>query len=166
MSAGAIALVTTAIKQRLDQALSLADPGGASNAKTYVGPLDDADAATAHLVLFLYRITPNQSMRNAEHRVSFMASWPAPLGRRSTGRPSASTAFSQRCCQTGSLGAADALMASSLLQRRPRRAVIACSSASMSATRASRWASVGARMSRLKQQRPGTTLIEPLGTCH
>ena len=46
---------------------------------------------------------------------SFIASWPAPLGMRYSGTPSASTARSQRCCQSGALGAAAARMVSSML---------------------------------------------------
>jgi hypothetical protein len=71
MSAGAIHLVTKAIEARLLDALQLAYPaGGAVTGKAYVGPLDDPSAAEAHLVLFLCRVTPSQSLRNAEHRVS------------------------------------------------------------------------------------------------
>ncbi len=55
-------------------------------------------------------------------------------------------------------------MVSSGLQRTPRRSQMAFSSASTSATSASRCGSVGARRSRLNRQRPGTTLIEPPGT--
>ena len=33
------------------------------------GPLDDPDAPGAALVLFLYRVVPNASLRNREHRV-------------------------------------------------------------------------------------------------
>ena len=46
---------------------------------------------------------------------SFIASWPAPLGMRKTGRPSDSTARSQRACQAGALGAAAARIVSSIL---------------------------------------------------
>jgi hypothetical protein len=35
----------------------------------FVGPLDDIDAGTAALILFLYRIVPNASLRNREHTV-------------------------------------------------------------------------------------------------
>ena len=45
---------------------------------------------------------------------SFIASWPAPLGMRNTGRPSDSTARSQRACQAGALGAAAARIVSSI----------------------------------------------------
>lgn len=62
MSADAIFNVTLALKARLDAAL---DGAGA----VFVGPLDDPDAKGAALVLFLYRIAPNASLRNSEHRV-------------------------------------------------------------------------------------------------
>jgi hypothetical protein len=68
MSATAIHLVTLAIEARLNAALRLAS--GAMAGKAFVGPLDDPVAEAAHLVLFLYRVTPSQSLRNAEHRVS------------------------------------------------------------------------------------------------
>ena len=45
---------------------------------------------------------------------SFIASWPAPLGMRCTGRPAASTARSQRCCHSGAHGAAAARIVSSI----------------------------------------------------
>ena len=45
----------------------------------------------------------------------FIASWPAPLVMRYTGRPSDCTARSQRSCHAGSLGAAAARMLSSVL---------------------------------------------------
>ncbi len=35
----------------------------------FVGPLDDPDATTAKLILFLYRIAPSATLRNREHRV-------------------------------------------------------------------------------------------------
>ena len=62
MSAEAIFNVTQALRLRLEQAL-----GGAGT--VFVGPLDDPDAKGASLVLFLYRIAPNPSLRNREHRV-------------------------------------------------------------------------------------------------
>jgi len=95
---------------------------------------------------------------------SFIASWPAPLGMRCTGRPSAATARSQRVRHSGAQGAAAARIVSSRCAVTPRRAQIASSSACTSRAQASRTASVVARMSRLKRQRPGTTLIEPAGT--
>ncbi len=65
MSAEAIFRVTLALRARLQQALVAAgDPG-----TVFVGPLDDPDAHTSSLVLFLYRMTPNASLRNREHRI-------------------------------------------------------------------------------------------------
>ena len=65
MSADALFRVTEAIRSRLQTALVAAgDPG-----TVFIGPLDDPDAAGASLILFLYRIVPNASLRNAEHRV-------------------------------------------------------------------------------------------------
>jgi Pvc16 N-terminal domain len=65
MSANAIFNVTQALKERLQQALLDAmDPG-----TVFVGPLDDIDAKGASLILFLYRIAPNPSLRNREHIV-------------------------------------------------------------------------------------------------
>jgi hypothetical protein len=65
MSADAIFRVTQALRARLLQALAAAgDPG-----TVFVGPLDDPDAQGASLILFLYRVTPNASLRNREHRV-------------------------------------------------------------------------------------------------
>ena len=46
---------------------------------------------------------------------SFIASCPAPLGMRKTGRPRASTARSQWRCRAGALGAAAARMDSSIV---------------------------------------------------
>jgi hypothetical protein len=65
MSAEAIFQVTQALRARLQDALTEAsDPGS-----VFVGPLDDPDAQGASLILFLYRIAPNSSLRNREHRV-------------------------------------------------------------------------------------------------
>lgn len=65
MSANAIYDVTQALRQRLQEALQDAmDPGN-----VFVGPLDDPDAKGASLILFLYRIAPNPSLRNREHVV-------------------------------------------------------------------------------------------------
>ncbi|HZR83926.1 MAG TPA: DUF4255 domain-containing protein [Candidatus Binatia bacterium] len=64
MSADAILKVTRALKDRLDAALA------GNFGKVFVGPLDDADASGAPLILFLYRIVPNSSLRNREHRVA------------------------------------------------------------------------------------------------
>jgi hypothetical protein len=65
MSADAIARVTTALQARLQAALVAAsDPGS-----VFVGPFDDPQAQAASLSLFPYRIVPNASLRNTEHRV-------------------------------------------------------------------------------------------------
>ena len=65
MSADAIFRATQALRTRLQQALADAgDPGS-----VFIGPLDDPDAQGAALILFLYRIMPNASLRNREHRV-------------------------------------------------------------------------------------------------
>jgi len=69
MKADAIFQVTKALRLRLEQAALAAGTGNT----VFVGPPDDADAAGASLILFLYRVAPNPSLRNREHRV------PAPL---------------------------------------------------------------------------------------
>lgn len=61
MNADALLRVTKALRLRLEQV--------AGAGKVFVGPLDDPDAAGASLILFLYRIMPNASLRNREHRV-------------------------------------------------------------------------------------------------
>jgi hypothetical protein len=61
MSADAIFNVSQALRTRLESAVG--------TGKVFVGPLDDPDAKNASLVLFLYRIEPNASLRNQEHRV-------------------------------------------------------------------------------------------------
>jgi hypothetical protein len=73
MNADAIYQVTQALRARLQQAVTASgDPG-----TVFVGPLDDQDAAGASLILFLYRIVPNASLRNREHRVLSGAPPPA-----------------------------------------------------------------------------------------
>lgn len=64
MSANAIFSVTQALRARLEN--SLADVGGGN---VFVGPLDDPDAKGASLILFLYRIAPNATLRNHDHQV-------------------------------------------------------------------------------------------------
>lgn len=65
MNADAIFRVTQALRARLQTALTAAgDPGS-----VFVGPLDDPDSQGASLILFLYRIVPNASLRNREHTV-------------------------------------------------------------------------------------------------
>lgn len=65
MSAEALLQVTNALRSRLETALAKSTVPGS----VFVGPLDDADASGAALILFLYRIMPNASLRNREHRV-------------------------------------------------------------------------------------------------
>jgi hypothetical protein len=62
MNADALLRVTKAVRLRLEQVAGVG--------KVFVGPLDDPDAAGAALILFLYRIMPNASLRNREHRVA------------------------------------------------------------------------------------------------
>jgi hypothetical protein len=68
MSADAIYQVTRALRLRLEQV--------AGSGKVFVGPLDDPDVGSASLILFLYRIMPNASLRNREHRIPSTASPP------------------------------------------------------------------------------------------
>ena len=72
MSAKAIIDVTEAMRQRLKAALDRSPVPGS----VFVGPLDDGDASGASLILFLYRIVPNPSLRNREHSV--VSSTPSP----------------------------------------------------------------------------------------
>lgn len=65
MSADAILLVTEALRKRLEAARKASEVPG----DVFVGPLDSVDASAAALILFLYRIVPNASLRNREHRV-------------------------------------------------------------------------------------------------
>ena len=66
MKGNAILRVTEALRERLKTALAASSVPGT----VFVGPLDDADANGAALILFLYRIVPNASLRNREHRVA------------------------------------------------------------------------------------------------
>lgn len=61
----AIYRISNALRARIQLAYNGAGGSGA----VYVGPLDDPDAAGAPLILFLYRLVPNPSMRNKEHTV-------------------------------------------------------------------------------------------------
>ena len=72
MSADAIIDVSNALKKRLETALITSTVPGT----VFVGPLDDADSSGAALILFLYRIVPNPSLRNREHSV--VSSTPPP----------------------------------------------------------------------------------------
>jgi hypothetical protein len=64
MSANAIFSVTQALRARLEASLLNVDNGA-----VFVGPLDDPDAKGASLILFLYRIVPNPTLRNHPHQV-------------------------------------------------------------------------------------------------
>jgi len=66
MSADAILNVTLALRKRLEIALTKSTVPGT----VFVGPLDDPDATNAALILFLYRIVRNASLRNREHVVA------------------------------------------------------------------------------------------------
>jgi hypothetical protein len=75
MNADAILRVAQALGARLQQAVTASgDPG-----TVFIGPLDDQDAVGASLILFLYRIAPNASLRNREHRVASAAPPPAVI---------------------------------------------------------------------------------------
>jgi hypothetical protein len=67
MSATAIYDVTQALRERLKQALAEANLQNSGD--VFVGPLDDPQAQGASLILFLYRIAPNPTLRNSDHRV-------------------------------------------------------------------------------------------------
>lgn len=62
----ALLRIAQALRDRLRQALTDA---GESMPSVFVGPLDDPDVNNASLILFLYRVMPNASLRNREHRV-------------------------------------------------------------------------------------------------
>jgi hypothetical protein len=64
VKADAILRVTELLRKRLETALVNSGTPGT----VFVGPLDDAEASGAALVLFLYRIVPNPNLRNSEHR--------------------------------------------------------------------------------------------------
>jgi hypothetical protein len=65
MTADALQQITEALRDRLTAALTSSGVPGT----VFVGPLDDPNAGGAALVLFLYRVVPNASLRNREHRV-------------------------------------------------------------------------------------------------
>jgi hypothetical protein len=65
MKADALKSVAEALRDRLQAALSGASVPG----DVFVGPPDDAQSSGAPLILFLYRIVPNASLRNRERRV-------------------------------------------------------------------------------------------------
>lgn len=66
MSANAIKAVTEGLAGLLSQGLADAQ----ESRKLFVGAPDHPDAADAALILLLYRITPNASLRNSEHRTA------------------------------------------------------------------------------------------------
>lgn len=66
MSADAIMRATVALAERLRAALV----AGKQPGTVFIGPLDDADARGAALILMLYRMAPSASLRNSEHRVA------------------------------------------------------------------------------------------------
>jgi len=66
MNADGLLRVTTAFRSRLEAALVASGVPGT----VFVGPLDDADASGAVLILFLYRVIPSATLRNREHRVA------------------------------------------------------------------------------------------------
>lgn len=75
MNGAAIKAVTDALNDRLTAALATSGvPGG-----VFVGPLDDPNASGATLILFLYRIVPNASLRNREHVVASSNPPPAAI---------------------------------------------------------------------------------------
>lgn len=67
MNGDAIERVTIALRDRLKKSLRNL---GIQDPEVFVGPLDDASVGSALLILFLYRIVPNASLRNSEHTVA------------------------------------------------------------------------------------------------
>jgi hypothetical protein len=74
VSADAIIDVSNALTRRLE----IARARSAVPGTVFVGPLDDPDANGAALILFLYRLVPNPSLRNREHSVLSTNPPPAP----------------------------------------------------------------------------------------
>lgn len=75
MSAAAISQTTRALARVLQRALlDVKEPGS-----VFIGPLDDPGARGAALILLLYRIVPNASLRNTEHRVAAPDPAAAPI---------------------------------------------------------------------------------------
>ena len=75
MKADGILRVTEALRDRLEAALASSGVPGT----VFVGPLDDADASGAALILFLYRVVPNPSLRNREHRIASVGTPPVQV---------------------------------------------------------------------------------------
>jgi hypothetical protein len=76
MNYEALYKVSNALKERVQQAYAAA--GGAGKG-VYVGPIDDTEAAGHKLILFLYRVAPNPSLRNTGHTVPNAAPPPATI---------------------------------------------------------------------------------------
>jgi hypothetical protein len=72
MSANAIALITDAVRARLEAAVGVG--------RVYVGPPVAEDVADRKLALFLFHVLPNQAMRNESHYVPASSDPQAPLG--------------------------------------------------------------------------------------
>jgi len=79
VSANAIINVTKAFRDRLAAGLAKSGIPGT----VFIGPLDDVDASGAKLILFLYRVVPNASLRNREHIVANPAPDPPTVFRNS-----------------------------------------------------------------------------------
>jgi hypothetical protein len=79
VSANAILNVTKAFRDRLAAGLAKSGISGT----VFIGPLDDVDASGAKLILFLYRVVPNASLRNREHIVANPAPDPPTVFRNS-----------------------------------------------------------------------------------
>ena len=75
MSGDAINLVTLALRRRLEIALTRSTVPGT----VFVGPLDDADASGAALILFLYRIVPGGTDRSYGLHVARLAGIPGAV---------------------------------------------------------------------------------------
>jgi hypothetical protein len=69
MKTDAINRVTKALRDRLVAALAPPPPQLPNSGDVFIGPLDDANATGAKLILFLYRVLPNPTLRNHEHRI-------------------------------------------------------------------------------------------------
>jgi hypothetical protein len=65
MNATALQNVSQALKDRIEAAV---DAEMGREEKVFVGPLDDEAAGKSQLVLFLYRLTVNPDLRNAERQ--------------------------------------------------------------------------------------------------
>jgi hypothetical protein len=75
VQADAIQRVSNAIQNVLAAALTAASVSGG----VFIGPLDDANAAGAALVMFLFRIVPTPDLRNADHVTLSNEPMPRPV---------------------------------------------------------------------------------------